>query len=104
MNETHPGPNGPHLSRTQPVCVVTGRRVMDPTNTGPNWQTDKLVGEAACIALIFDEKSRPASRTWRKWKARKLIPFLKIGKLSFYDPAAVRAALVKGFSITSRRA
>ncbi len=76
---------------------------MNETLAGPVSQCDKLVGEETCIALIFDAKSRPAPRTWRKWKARKLIPFLRIGKMSFYDPAAVRAALIKGFTRTARQ-
>jgi hypothetical protein len=54
-----------------------------------------LVDAEACIGQVFDEDSRPSLRTFREWQAKGLIPFLKIGRLTFFDPAEVRAALNK---------
>jgi hypothetical protein len=53
-----------------------------------------LVGTKKCLETLFpDEDSRP-SRRWLEMqcKARK-IPFIKISRLVFFDPAKVRDAL-----------
>jgi hypothetical protein len=34
-------------------------------------------------------------RSFRKWQALGLIPFHKIGRLTYFDPSQVRAALDK---------
>jgi hypothetical protein len=35
------------------------------------------------------------TRTLRKWRQDRIIPFLKVGAVVLYDPAMVRAALDK---------
>jgi hypothetical protein len=54
-----------------------------------------LVDAEACIDQLFDGESKPSLRTFREWQARGWIPFLKIGRLTFFDPEEVRAALNK---------
>jgi hypothetical protein len=54
-----------------------------------------LVDAEACIDRIFDGERKPSLRTFRQWQARGLIPFLKIGRLTFFDPGEVRHALSK---------
>jgi len=74
--------------------------------TAPNGTTssapEKLVGEEECIALVFADDVKPAPRTWRKWKKQRRIPFVKMGRLSFYDPASVRAAILKNFTVAAK--
>jgi hypothetical protein len=52
----------------------------------------KLVDAKQLLAL-WDERSRPSLQWIRKHTADKAIPSVKIGRLYFYDPAKVRAAL-----------
>jgi hypothetical protein len=54
-----------------------------------------LVDAQGCINRVFEEGSKPSLRTFREWQARGMIPFLKIGKLTFFDPEEVRRALNK---------
>jgi hypothetical protein len=54
-----------------------------------------LVDAEACIDRVFDGESKPSLRTFREWQAKGIIPFLKIGRLTFFDPEEVRAALNK---------
>jgi len=42
-------------------------------------------------------------RTIAKWKANRLIPFVKVGGRVWYDPKAVRAALDQQFAVESRK-
>ena len=55
----------------------------------------ELVDAEACIDQLFHGKSKPSLRTFREWQARGLIPFLKIGRLTFFDVEEVRRALNK---------
>jgi hypothetical protein len=58
----------------------------------------QLVGIEKCLETVFpDERSRPALRTFAKWKADGFIPFFKIGRRVFFDPEQVRAAIEKQF-------
>ncbi len=64
---------------------------------------DALVGESECRRIIFpEESSRPSRRTFLEWKSRGLIPYRKIGRLVYYDPAEVRRAIDRQFKIEPR--
>ena len=54
-----------------------------------------LLDAESCIEQLFDGESKPSLRTFREWQAKGLIPFLKIGRLTFFDAEEVRAALNK---------
>jgi hypothetical protein len=68
--------------------------------TNANTPTN-LIKRDACIALLFGEADRPSRRTWEAWKARRMIPFVKLGGLCYYDPVAVREALAKKFTVNA---
>lgn len=55
----------------------------------------RLVDVLTCIGEVFDGERKPSLRTFRDWQAKGLIPFRKIGRLTFFDPLEVRAALDK---------
>lgn len=63
-----------------------------------------LVGENALRATIWpDSESRPSRRWFLELKARGLIPYHRIGRRVFFDPAEVRASLDHNFRINPRR-
>lgn len=55
----------------------------------------RLVDVQTCIGEVFEGERKPSLRTFRKWQALGLIPFHKIGRLTYFDPSQVRAALDK---------
>lgn len=63
---------------------------------------NKLVDAPRCIDAIFHKEARPGLRTWMDWKAKGYLPFVRVGRRIFYDPAACRAALEKRFTIRVR--
>lgn len=63
----------------------------------------QLVGAQECINLVFPcESSRIGLRTFRAWQAKGFVPVHKIGRLTFFDPEEVRAALDRRFKIQAR--
>jgi hypothetical protein len=63
----------------------------------------QLLRAEDCISAVFpSEASRPSLRTFKGWQAKGWIPFHKIGKLSFYDPEQVRAALDRRFAVAAQ--
>ena len=62
-----------------------------------------LVGAETCLCLVFpDEATRPSLRYFRELQRKRLLPFRKIGRLVFFDPAEVRRALDKTFTVHAR--
>lgn len=63
-----------------------------------------LIGESALRAAIWpDPESRPSRRWFLELKAKGLVPFVRIGRRIFFDPAEVRAALDHQFKVNPRR-
>lgn len=62
-----------------------------------------LLTRDACIAKIWAPESRPAPRTFEAWKKRRVVPYVKIGRLCFYSEAAVREAIATRCSINVRK-
>jgi hypothetical protein len=58
-------------------------------------QSQFLVTREECIALLFSPDARPCPRTWEGWKARGIIPYVKAGRLCYYNVDQVRAALMR---------
>ena len=58
-------------------------------------ETFKLVNAPTLLERMFDENSRPSLRSLRTWTSSRVIPSVRIGRLIFYDLAAVQAALAK---------
>jgi hypothetical protein len=63
----------------------------------------KLMGRDSVIAAIFDPESAPSPRTWETWKKRRIVPVVRIGRLCYYDPEAVRTSLER-FTFKSKEA
>lgn len=62
-----------------------------------------LVGVETCLRLVFpDEATRPCLRYFRELQRKRLVPFKKIGRLTFFDPVEVRRALDRQFSVHVR--
>jgi hypothetical protein len=53
----------------------------------------QLVDAERLLELLFEEQSRPSLRWLREQQARRAIPFVRLGRLVFFDLAQVRAAL-----------
>jgi hypothetical protein len=56
--------------------------------------TERLVNAAGLLEVVFQDKSRPSLRWLKQKQAAGLIPFTKVGRLVWFDPAAVRQALL----------
>lgn len=78
--------------------TLSGTQETAPASPG----IPRLVGEEECISILFAPDVAPAPRTWRKWKKRRIVPYVKLGSMTYYDPEAVRAALL-AFTVTPRR-
>lgn len=62
-----------------------------------------LVGAETCLRLVFpDEATRPCIRYFRELQRKRLVPFKKIGRRTFFDAAEVRRALDRQFSVHAR--
>ena len=84
-----------------PWIVEANKLQNESVSTGAE-NSPGLVGEERCREILFpDEASRPCRRTMRDWQAKKLIPYVRIGRRVFFDPAAVRRAIEKNFSVRS---
>jgi hypothetical protein len=65
-------------------------------------EPNKLTTVARCIEEAFDEDSRPSLRSFRGWQAKGWIPYRKIGKRTYFDPAEVRAAIDRRFTVQAK--
>jgi hypothetical protein len=63
---------------------------------------EKLVRREACIAAIFRDEDKPSRRTWEEWKAQRMVPYVKLLGVCYYDPEAVRSALIRDFTVKAR--
>lgn len=62
-----------------------------------------LVGRDECMKIVWtDEEKRPSVRTFEKFKNQQIIPFVKIGKCVWYDPAAVLDAIKTNHTVRPR--
>jgi hypothetical protein len=64
----------------------------------------KLVNARQLLELLFDPQCRPSLRWLRSQTKRKSIPFIRVGRLVFFDVDMVRAALSARNLIRSRAA
>jgi hypothetical protein len=59
----------------------------------PGSETGKLVDAKGLLDALFDESCRPSLRWVRDQTRSRAIPFVRIGRLVFFDVAQVRARL-----------
>jgi len=65
---------------------------------------NQLVDAKRLLELLFDEASRPSLRWLREQQARRTIPFVRLGRLVFFDPNCVRDAMNSRFTIKMKGA
>ena len=70
-------------------------------NLVPNSES-RLVDGQRLLDVLFDESSRPSLRWLRGQQARRSIPFVKLGRLVFFDPARVRESLNSRSTVKSK--
>ena len=58
-----------------------------------------LTAEELLKAIWPNERSRPSLRTIREWQAKRMLPYVKCGRLVFFDPAKVRQSIAKRFTV-----
>jgi hypothetical protein len=58
-------------------------------------KTNKLLNAPELLEQLWNPRSRPSLRWLRYMTKRKVIPCVRLGRLVFYDPEAVRAKGVK---------
>jgi hypothetical protein len=63
---------------------------------------EKYTDAAGLIKVLFSDDARPSVRWVRDQQKRRAIPFIKIGRLVFFDPPRVREALAKRNLVTAR--
>jgi hypothetical protein len=71
---------------------------MDTTNTLPEGLLD---AEELLKAIWPNPESRPSLRWLRKQQSSRTLPYVKCGRLVYFDPAKVRQALAKRFTVES---
>lgn len=63
------------------------------SSSTPGIEHSKFVDAPSLLLLIFDEKCRPTVRWLRDQVSKRSIPFTRVGRLVFFDPALVRQHL-----------
>ena len=63
----------------------------------------KLLDAEGLLAELFPPDSRPTVRWLREQQRRRSIPFVKLGRLVFFDPIAVREAIATRHTIKPRQ-
>lgn len=64
---------------------------------------NKLLSGPELLAEIFAEDSRPSLRWLRSQQKRKAIPFVRCGRLVFFEPDKVRLCLAQNFTVEARQ-
>lgn len=62
-------------------------------------EAGKLVDANALLDAIFSRESRPSMRWIREQTRNKAIPYIRVGRLVFFDPDQVREALAKNNTV-----
>jgi hypothetical protein len=76
------------MNKTNPtVLTETENNAIDPES--------QFVSGPHLLKILFSEDSRPTTKWLRDQRKARRIPCVKIGRLAFYCPAAVRAALTR---------
>jgi hypothetical protein len=68
-------------------------------------ESEKLVGAESLLKILWpNEDDRPSLRWLRDQQKTRRVPFIKMGRLVFFEPETVRAAIASRFTITARGA
>ena len=63
----------------------------------------KLLDAEGLLAELFPQDARPTVRWLREQQRRRAIPFIKLGRLVFFDPLAVREAIATRHTVAPRQ-
>lgn len=64
--------------------------------------TRRLVGANQLLVELFDETERPSLRWLRYQQQRRVIPYIKVGRLCFFDIDDVRRYLAANFTVQAK--
>ena len=56
---------------------------------------EPLINAEKLREVVFDPECRPSMRSIREWTRLRILPHVRIGRLIYFDPEEVRAALGK---------
>lgn len=70
--------------------------------TAPTVSSHLCDGPGLLEVIWPNEKSRPSLRALINWRDLGIIPYLKLGRRVFYDPAEVRWALRKKCTVRAK--
>lgn len=74
----------------------------EETNQSPNHYEGLLTADELLKAIWPNQKSRPSLRTLREWQAQRIVPYVKIGGLVFFNPVKVRLVIQKRFTVEAK--
>lgn len=64
--------------------------------------SQELVDAETCVQIVWPRpECRPSVRWFRQRQKNREVPFVKIGRLVFFDPVQVRASLAKKNTVTT---
>jgi hypothetical protein len=63
----------------------------------------ELVGAQTLLERLWpDEKERPSLRTLRNWQKRRIVPYIRLGRLVYFHPQEVADAIRSRWTVRSR--
>jgi hypothetical protein len=75
---------------------------MEPCERPSGEIPNQLVDAKRLLEIIFEESSRPSLRWLRAQQEQRAIPFVKRGRLVFFDPSQVLESFRASATIKSR--
>jgi len=67
-----------------------------------NETANQLVSGQRLLEIVFEQAGRPSLRWLKYQQSEGNIPYLKVGRRTFFDPAQVRETLAKRFCVETR--
>ena len=63
----------------------------------------ELVGAETLLERLWpDEKDRPSLRTLRNWQKQRIVPYVRLGRLIYFNPEEVAEAIRQRWTVRSR--
>lgn len=62
----------------------------------------ELLSGEELLGVLFSDAARPSLRWLRDQQKRKAIPFIRVGRLVFFDPVRVKEHLGKNHTVEAR--
>ena len=84
------------------TTATTNKDIENILRDGPPNPDNRLLDATGLLNNIFAPEARPTDRWLRERVARREIPFVRLGRLCFFDPVAVRGWLAEKQTTTRR--